>query len=123
MPGCGFCAKAKYILSDLINSGDVSILPSSSAPRNVSGFPYFENPMNGMSYTGCPKTVDHLLQNLNLLSMINNLSNNNIPPKVPTMPTGMEQEDYLSFQDMKKLVTPPKQSCKSNGMYSGFIGI
>jgi hypothetical protein len=51
---CGYCVKAKQLLQNEINKGEVIELSASQAPQGVTGFPYFNNPANGLSHTGYP---------------------------------------------------------------------
>ena len=55
MPGCGYCTKAKKILSDDIASGKVVVKPHTDA-KGVSGFPHFTNSDGTKTHTGCPTT-------------------------------------------------------------------
>ncbi len=51
---CGYCVKAKNLFQKEITAGEIIELPASQAPKNVTGFPYFSNPSNGLSHTGYP---------------------------------------------------------------------
>jgi hypothetical protein len=51
---CGWCVKAENLLQEQIKSGEIVKLPASQAPSGVNGFPYFLNPANGLSHSGCP---------------------------------------------------------------------
>ncbi len=59
MPGCGYCTKAKQMLSSEIANGEVVVKDMSELKDpNVNGFPHFVNPENGESVTGLVDKVE-----------------------------------------------------------------
>ena len=69
MPGCGFCKKAMEMLKELIDNGTIEVRPHTEA--NSQGFPHFENPTNGKTHTGLPKSSQELVQKLSGSSVEN----------------------------------------------------
>jgi len=64
MKGCGYCAKAKTMFAQLINDGDMCVLPSSEAPTGVTAFPHFVSAVTEKSHAGLPPSPEALLQKL-----------------------------------------------------------
>ena len=66
MNGCGFCTKAKEMLATEISNGEISIIPSSQAPKGINGFPTFS--YKGKTHSGLPKTKEQLYNKLGYVS-------------------------------------------------------
>ena len=59
MEGCGFCKKAMEMLKELIQRGDIEVVPHTEAPSDVRGFPHFVG--SSGSHSGLPKSPEELM--------------------------------------------------------------
>jgi glutaredoxin len=64
MPSCSFCNKAMKLLENEINNGIIIVKDFREAPKEANGFPYFLNLKNNKSYSGLPRDVSDLYNNL-----------------------------------------------------------
>ena len=62
MDGCGFCAKAKQMFANELNSGEMMLKSPAEAPPGVSGFPTFA--YNGKMHSGLPSSKEELYAKL-----------------------------------------------------------
>ena len=65
MDGCSFCTKAKALLQDQIQSGEVQVKPFSEAsPGLFSGAPAFVSLVTNQNTMGLPESYESLLHKL-----------------------------------------------------------
>ena len=62
MEGCGYCRKAKELLSDPIAKGEVIVVSSTKAPPGVRGFPHFTH--GDKQHSGLPQSTSALYKKL-----------------------------------------------------------
>lgn len=64
MPSCAFCNKAMKLLENEINNGVIIVKDFREAPQEAHAFPYFLNLKNNKSYSGLPRDISDLYNNL-----------------------------------------------------------
>ena len=67
MEGCGFCRKAKELLKNQIESGEIVLKDADESGGKYQGFPAFESLKNGKSHLGLPKSYNELLEKLEVV--------------------------------------------------------
>ena len=60
--GCPFCDQAKDLFGDQISK--ITVKNNEGTPEGVNGVPHFESRATGKNYTGCPSSIDQLVNAL-----------------------------------------------------------
>ena len=60
--GCPFCDKAKDLFGDQISK--ITVKNNEGTPEGVNGVPHFESRATGKNHTGCPSSIDQLVNAL-----------------------------------------------------------
>jgi len=63
-PNCGFCSRAKELLASQNLLDDVIVLENQPLPEGVRGYPHFVSGTTLKSHTGCPSSLEALVQKL-----------------------------------------------------------
>ena len=92
--GCPFCDKAMDLFGDQISQ--ITVKKNEGTPEGVNGVPHFESRASGKSHTGCPSSIDELINALK--GKVNNKKNNQ-PDKLSAMDIVMYSRDGCPFCD------------------------
>ena len=78
-PNCGYCRKAKELLNKGGYMNKLNLKDNEPLPSGVYGVPHFHSKKTNVSHTGCPKSIDDLVNTLNNKSNSKNtdVSDNN----------------------------------------------